>query len=85
VSLEAPNPRGGSVGSANNFYLAYDTEGQVDPTAVERNRETQALKWASTTQASDLISLTTYSGRERDLRTLHAAFDEYRSIASDKP
>ena len=77
--------RGGSVGSANHFYLAYDTGGQVDPTAVERNKETQALKWASEAQASDLIFLTTDIGRERDLRTLHAAFDEYRSIASDKP
>ncbi len=75
--------RGGSVGSANKFYLAYDTERQVDSTAVERNKETWNITWASHEEAVELISQTTDAGRERDFKTLHAAYDEYAKIMSD--
>ncbi len=71
---------GGSMHSADNFYLAVDTRGQVDPQAVERNRETWSTKWATYEEAVILIKMTTDSGRERDLETLHAAYEEFEKI-----
>ena len=77
--------RGGSMQSANCFYLGHDTNGQVDPKAVERNKETQAIRWSAHAEAVDLISMTTDSGRERDLRTLHAAYAEFERLMAGSP
>jgi len=71
---------GGSMNSANNFYLAFDTQGQVDPKAVERNKETWSIRWATHEEAVKLIDKTTDSGRKRDLETLHAAYEEFEKI-----
>ena len=71
---------GGSMNSANNFYLGFDTQGQVDPKAVERNKETWSVRWATHEEAVKLIKKTTDSGRERDLETLHAAYEELEKI-----
>ena len=72
--------RGGSQNSANNFYLAFDANGPVDRKAVERNKETWAVCWASYEEAVKLLSKTTDTGRERDLKTLAAAYVEYDRI-----
>jgi 8-oxo-dGTP diphosphatase len=74
--------RGGLTKSANCFYLGFDTNGQVDPRAVKRNKETQAIQWATHAAAMDLISLTTDSGRCRDLRTLAAAYAEFEGLVA---
>lgn len=71
---------GGSMKSANNFYLGFDTQGQVDPNAVERNKETWSVRWATQEEAVRLIKKTTDSGRERDLDTLNAACEELEKI-----
>lgn len=71
---------GGSMNSANNFYVALDTQGQVDPQAVERNKETWSIRWATHEEAVELIKMTTDSGRERDLGTLRAAYEEFDRI-----
>ena len=71
---------GGSQNSANNFYLAFDANGPVDRKAVERNKETWAVCWASYEEAVKLLSKTTDTGRERDLKTLAAAYVEYDRI-----
>ena len=71
---------GGSMKSANNFYLGFDTQGQVDPKAVERNKETWSVRWATHEEAVTLIKKTTDSGRERDLETLHAGYQELERI-----
>ena len=71
---------GGSMKSANNFYLGFDTQGQVDPKAVERNKETWSVRWATHEEAVELIKKTSDSGRERDLETLHAAYEELEKL-----
>jgi len=60
--------------------VALDTQGQVDPQAVERNKETSSIRWATHEKAVELVKMTTDSGRERDLGTLHAAYEEFDRI-----
>ena len=71
---------GGSMNSANNFYLGFDTRGQVDPQAEERHKETWSVRWATREQAVGLIKKTTDGDRERDLGTLHAAYVDFQRI-----
>ncbi len=71
---------GGSMNSANNFYLGFDTQGQIDPQAVERDKETWSVRWATCEEAVELIKKTKDGGRERDLETLHAAYEEFQWI-----
>jgi hypothetical protein len=71
---------GGSTNSADNFYLVFDTQSQVGPQAVERNKETWSVRWATREEAVGLTKKTTDGGRERDLETLHAAYEEFQSI-----
>jgi 8-oxo-dGTP pyrophosphatase MutT (NUDIX family) len=66
--------RGGIVGSVNFYYLGFDTVGQVDRSAMDRNGETWTTAWFSVEEARDRIALSTeVKGRARDLRTLEAA------------
>ena len=66
--------RGGNVGSVNFFYVGFDTAGQVDRSAMDRNGETWSIAWVSVEEARDRIALSTnQKGRDRDLRTLEAA------------
>jgi 8-oxo-dGTP diphosphatase len=74
---------GGSTSSVNFFYLAYDPDGHIDLEALVRNGETVSLRRACREDARDLISLSKDTGgRERDLRTLEAAFEHYSNIDS---
>jgi hypothetical protein len=70
----------GGSNSANNFYLGFDTQGQVDPLAVERNKETWSVRWATSEGAVGLIRKGTDGGREWDLETLHADYEEFQRI-----
>lgn len=73
--------KGGTAGSTNHFYLAEDTKGQVDKTAMDANGETNALQWASPKEALNLISKSTnLQGRYRDLQTLQAAYEAYGKV-----
>ena len=63
---------GGNVGSVNFFYIGFDTDGQVDRSAMDH--ETKSVAWVSVEEARDRIALSTnQKGRDRDLRTLEAA------------
>ena len=73
--------QGGHVASVNYFYLAFDTTGQVDTRAMDKNGETSSARWVTHDEAQDLISQSTNTqGRERDLRTLEAAYKEYLTL-----
>ncbi len=73
--------QGGVMGSANYFYVMLDRDGIVDTTAMERNGETNAVRWVSKEEAHRLISESTdEGGRDRDLRTLQAAYDEFERL-----
>jgi 8-oxo-dGTP pyrophosphatase MutT (NUDIX family) len=75
--------RGGNVGAANYFYVMLDHGGIVDRTAMDRNGETNDLRWVSREEARRLISETTNSsGRARDLRILDAAYNEFERLTS---
>jgi 8-oxo-dGTP pyrophosphatase MutT (NUDIX family) len=66
--------RGSNMASVNYYYIGFDTAGQVDRSAMDRNRETWATAWVSVEEARDRIALSTETkGRDRDLRTLEAA------------
>jgi hypothetical protein len=66
------------VGATAYYYLMLDSNGMVDPEAMQRNRETNNVRWATYQQAKELISQTTNSGgRARDLKTLDTAFKEW--------
>ncbi len=72
---------GGNTGSSNYFYLMLDTTGQVDPAAMKTDKETSALQWADQHLAGELISKSmNLGGRDRDLRTLAAAFKAYEAL-----
>ena len=65
---------GSNMSSVNYFYLGFDTAGEVDRSAMDRNRETWTTAWVSVEEARDRIALTTEEkGRARDLQTLEAA------------
>ena len=50
---------------------------------MNRNGETSAVRWATYERATVLISQSTNrAGRDRDLRTLKAAFEEYNRICA---
>jgi 8-oxo-dGTP pyrophosphatase MutT (NUDIX family) len=69
---------GSRVGATAYYYLMLDSNGMVDPEAMQRNRETNNVRWATYQQAKELISQTTNSGgRARDLKTLDTAFKEW--------
>ena len=46
----------------------------------KRNKETWSVRWATHEEAVELIKKTVDSGRERDLETLHAAYEELEKI-----
>ena len=75
--------RGGSMSSVNFFFLGFDFTGPVNMTAADGNRETSALTWVHEAEARDLIAQSTdIGGRDRDLRTLKAAFREFSAMVA---
>ncbi len=73
--------RGSSTSSVNFYYLGYDTRGEVDQAAMERNRETHKVLWVDEAAARRLIEQTTNTkGRARDLATMAAAFAAWAEL-----
>jgi len=73
--------RGGNTASANYFYVMLDNDDVVDRTAMDQNGETNDVRWVSEEEAHQLISMSTNSaGRDRDLRTLEAAYREFERL-----
>jgi 8-oxo-dGTP pyrophosphatase MutT (NUDIX family) len=74
---------GSRVGATAYYCLMMDTGGQVDAGAMQKNGETSDVRWATYQQAWELISQTTNEGgRDRDLKTLDAAFEEWRVLVA---
>ena len=77
---------GGNVGSVNFFYLGFDTAGEVDRSAMDRNGETWSTAWVSVEEARGRIALSTNEkGRDRDLRTLEAAVLAFSELLGPRP
>ncbi len=78
---------GGLTGSTNFYYLMRATDDALDDAAVAANGETWAVRWATQDEASQLICQSTNTGgRDRDLRTLAAAYRAFQgSGAADTP
>lgn len=74
---------GGVTGSTNFYYLMRGTDDPLDDTVVAANGETQAVRWATQDEARQLISQSTNAGgRDRDLRTLAAAYRAIEGLAA---
>jgi len=69
----------GLAATSNYFYVMEDRNGQVERAAMVRNGETADLRWATESEAEELIATTTNpNGRRRDLAILRAAYTAYR-------
>jgi 8-oxo-dGTP pyrophosphatase MutT (NUDIX family) len=75
--------RGGVTGSYNYFYIMVN-DSLFDEAEMKKNGETSAVCWGSEEEARGLITLSTnQGGRQRDLATLAAAFEEFRKLQTD--
>jgi len=75
--------RGGVTSSYNYFYVMLN-DSQFDEVAMKKNGETNTVRWVSEEEALGLIAQSTdQGGRERDLLTLAAAFEEFGRLPAD--